>query len=448
MTFHPVMGRYLSHIGNQKADPTIPRYPDENYAREVMQLFSIGLWELNPDGSRIQVDNASVPTYSNREITEFARVFTGLWFPRRFWGSGGYTDPDHSFPMEMHPDYHDFNEKVLFLDRGLPGRPRITIPARSASAINGILDIDNAIDALFEHPNTPPFICRALFQFLVTANPSGAYVQRVQDRFVNNGSGIRGDLGAVVRAILLDPEARNTQGALQVSGFGMLKEPALRTTAIWSLDIRPRLQRRNRPGRPTRRLGLPHELALLPRGHVCRHPYPDHPGHRGHPRRPTGHAGDPGRLPCLVFPGRSRTAMIPNDAQPRHIRADMTRRQFLGESGCAAVGTISVLSTLLSLKMANRLAAADLPPAGLESTTPHQCVPVGIREQVVYSFTYLLLSRRRCRRFEDLASRAEGGCRSPFSFFRLRFITWRIHQGIQALKRIRNGRQLFIIAGA
>jgi uncharacterized protein (DUF1800 family) len=232
VTLHPCMGRYLSHIGNQKADPAIPRYPDENFAREVMQLLSIGLWEINPDGSRILIGDEPVPTYSNLEITEFARVFTGLWFPRREWAFGGWTDLDYTASMEMHEEYHDFDEKILFPDRGLPGRPQISIPARTPSAANGIQDIEDALDALFHHPNTPPFICEQVIQFLVTANPSRAYVQRVQDVFVNNGLGVRGDLAAVIRAILMDDEARNPHFAMQSPSFGKLREPVVRTVAL------------------------------------------------------------------------------------------------------------------------------------------------------------------------------------------------------------------------
>jgi len=232
VTYHPCMGRYLSHIGNQKADPGIPRYPDENFAREVMQLLSIGLWELNPDGSRIVVGIDPVPTYSNEEITVFARVFTGLWFPRREWAFGGWFDLDYTAPMEMHAEYHDFDEKILFPDRGLPGRPQVSISARAESAANGILDIEDALDALFDHPNTPPFICSQLIQFLVTANPSGAYVERVQDVFIDNGSGVRGDMGAVIRAILMDDEARNPHYAMQSPSFGKLREPVVRTVAL------------------------------------------------------------------------------------------------------------------------------------------------------------------------------------------------------------------------
>ncbi|MGV3663770.1 MAG: DUF1800 family protein [Prosthecobacter sp.] len=224
VTMHPVMGRYLSHVGNQKADPSINRYPDENYAREVMQLFSVGLWELNPDGSR-QLDEhgASIPTYSNTEITHMARVMTGFWFGQRGWMSGGWTEQDYATPMSVHADRHDFGAKTL-----LHGH---VIPARAPSTENALRDVRDAIHHLFMHPNTGVFIGRQLIQFLVTDNPSPAYVQRVGAVFANNGSGVRGDLLAVVRAILLDDEARAPVG-LQAAEFGRLKEPVIRAMAM------------------------------------------------------------------------------------------------------------------------------------------------------------------------------------------------------------------------
>lgn len=225
VTLHPVMGRYLSHIGNQKARPEINQYPDENYAREVMQLFSIGLWELNPDGTR-QLDGLGqpIPTYGNAQITEFARVFTGLWFGGQGWGQNGWTDDDSSVPMQMWAEKHDFGAKTL-----LNG---VAIPARVASAENGMRDIDDALRCLFEHPNTGPFIGRQLIQFLVTSNPSSNYVARVAAKFADDGTGKRGNLAAVVKAILLDAEARDAQWFLGAPEFGRLKEPVHRAMAI------------------------------------------------------------------------------------------------------------------------------------------------------------------------------------------------------------------------
>ncbi len=225
VTFHPVMGRYLSHLGNQKARPEINQYPDENYAREVQQLFSIGLWELNPDGTR-QLDGFGqpIPTYGNAQITEFARVFTGLWFGGQAWGNGGWSDDDSSVPMQMWAEKHDFGPKTL-----LKG---FVIPGRAPTVENGVRDVDDALRNLFEHPNTPPFISRQLIQFLVTSNPSSNYVARVAARFSNNGAGKRGDLAAVVKTILLDEEARDARWFAGAAEFGRLKEPVQRAMAI------------------------------------------------------------------------------------------------------------------------------------------------------------------------------------------------------------------------
>lgn len=225
VTLHPVMGRYLSHVGNQKARPEINQYPDENYAREVQQLFTIGLWELNPDGTR-QRDalGQPIPTYGNAQITEFARVFTGLWFGGQAWGNGGWSDDDSSVPMQMWAEKHDFGAKTLL--RG------ITIPARAPTVENGLRDVDDALRCLFEHPNTGPFVGRQLIQFLVTSNPSSNYVARIAAKFANDGNGKRGNLAAVIKAILLDEEARDPRWFLGAPEFGRLKEPVQRAMAI------------------------------------------------------------------------------------------------------------------------------------------------------------------------------------------------------------------------
>ncbi|MCP5543957.1 MAG: DUF1800 domain-containing protein [Akkermansiaceae bacterium] len=220
ITRSPAMGWYLSSAGNQKADPSIPRYPDENYAREVMQLFSIGLWELNPDGTRkLDTQGEPIPTYDNGGITEMARVFTGMYFASPYgWGGGGWEDDHYTVPMVMHADRHDFGRKEL------PGG--VVLPAREETAENAWRDIHDAIDGLVRHPNTAPFVSRQLIQFLVTDNPSPGYVSRVSSVFDDDGTGVRGNLGAVARAILLDPEAR----ALPLDPhFGKVREPAVRT---------------------------------------------------------------------------------------------------------------------------------------------------------------------------------------------------------------------------
>ena len=225
VAFHPCMGRYLSHVGNQKAKPEINQYPDENFAREVMQLFTIGLWELNPDGTR-QMDGSghNIPTYSNAEITQTARVMTGLWFGGHNWGSGGWSSEDYATPMTMHEDKHDFGTKTLV--RGA------IIPARTPSREEAIRDIQDTLRVLFDHPNCGPFICKQLIQFLVTDNPTPAYVGRISAVFANNGSGVRGDMGAVVKAILLDVEARSPASSEGSANYGRLKEPVIRAMAL------------------------------------------------------------------------------------------------------------------------------------------------------------------------------------------------------------------------
>ena len=238
VSLHPCMGFYLSHLNNPKGNPNENRRPDENYAREVQQLFSIGLYELNPDGSR-KVDDSGqfIPTYDNEDIREFAKVFTGLrggawndYFIQEAENQGETLPEEVNFgtyfglinptvPMEMFQGQHELSEKFLLQNAVLPAnRP-------------GMEDIESAIDNLFFHPNVGPFISRLLIQRLVTSNPSPEYVKRVAAVFHDNGLGIRGDLGAVVKTILLDEEARNCQALFDPIG-GKLREPILRYTHL------------------------------------------------------------------------------------------------------------------------------------------------------------------------------------------------------------------------
>ncbi len=230
VTRHPMMGRYLSHYKNRKADPAAGTRPDENYAREVMQLFSIGLYQLNADGSYI-TDGAGRPleTYTNEQITEFARVFTGFTDAsanNTGTGTGRADFPtaaqNYTEPMRMWEQQHDTGAKNLL---NYPGARKPTLPAGQS----GLQDVQDAIDNLVEHPSTAPFISRLLIQRLVTSNPSHGYVARVAAAFVNNGAGVRGDLLAVVKAILLDPEARSL-AMLTDPEHGKLREPFLRVT--------------------------------------------------------------------------------------------------------------------------------------------------------------------------------------------------------------------------
>lgn len=222
VTKHPCMGFYLSHLKNRKPEPINNRFPDENYAREVMQLFSIGLWELNQDGTRrLDTNGLPIPTYDNADITEFARVFTGLSYGPE--SQIAFLDAQQNFeaPMKMWDSFHDLDPKTLLNGEVLPERVATT------NGASGLLDLHAAIDNLFGHTNVAPFIGKQLIQRFVTSNPSTGYVARVSAAFNNNGLGVRGDMKAVIKAILLDEEARDP---VQMSNpaFGKLREPFLR----------------------------------------------------------------------------------------------------------------------------------------------------------------------------------------------------------------------------
>jgi uncharacterized protein (DUF1800 family) len=225
VTLSPMMGLYLSHLANQKEDAT-GRVPDENYAREVMQLFTIGLYELNADGT-VKLDSRREPieTYSNDDVIGLARVFTGWSWSSTIKDEASFqanrglfvTDDRALKPMELYPQFHSASAKT-FLGK--------TIPAGTP----GEESLKQALDHLFNHPNVGPFIGKQLIQRSVTSNPSPAYVGRVSAAFANNGQGVRGDMRAVWRAILLDPEARDI-AKLNDSQFGKLREPVLRLSA-------------------------------------------------------------------------------------------------------------------------------------------------------------------------------------------------------------------------
>jgi uncharacterized protein (DUF1800 family) len=215
VTLSPAMGRYLNMVNNDKANPTAGTHPNENYARELLQLFSIGLVKLAPDGTVVTDGSGQpVPTYDQSVVDGFAAVFTGWTYPT----VAGATQKTHNPAyyrgvMVAVQSNHDVTLKTL-----LDGA---TLPAGQSAA----QDLSGALDLLFNHPNLGPFIGKQLIQFLVTSNPSAAYVARVSAAFANNGSGVRGDVQAVVKAILLDPEAR---GPVQSgTSYGKLREPAL-----------------------------------------------------------------------------------------------------------------------------------------------------------------------------------------------------------------------------
>lgn len=244
VTLHPAMGVYLDMLGSSL------EVPNENYARELLQLFSIGTVMLGPDGTpQHDAQGNTIPTYTEQVVQGFAKAFTGWhfagqdmatpwkfywpderwtlpmepWTARRCpqdgrWPAGSTTDwcvPANA--AKSFPPPHDTGPKTLLQ---YPGAPFATLPAGQTPQ----QDLESAMENIFHHPNVGPFIARQLIQRLVTSNPSPAYVQRVATRFGDNGAGVRGDMKAVVRAILLDTEARDATVAAGDT-FGKLREP-------------------------------------------------------------------------------------------------------------------------------------------------------------------------------------------------------------------------------
>ncbi len=226
VTLSPGMGNYLDMARSTRNNP------NENYAREILQLFAVGLFELNQDGTlRLDANNEPIPTYTQDTVNNFTRVFTGWTFcntqgatcPNFVLGTQKYRDP----MVISNTNIHDIAAKTLF---NYPGAPNPSIPACtpspcSAAAIQTYAanSLTQALDNIFNHPNVGPFVSKIMIQHLVTSDPTPAYVGRVAARFNNNGFGVRGDMRAVVRAILLDPEAR---GDIKTDpNYGKLREP-------------------------------------------------------------------------------------------------------------------------------------------------------------------------------------------------------------------------------
>lgn len=220
VTLHPAMGEFLSMLGNRKPDPLNNIRPDENFAREALQLFSVGLVELNPDGSQV-LDPAgqTLPTFDQEVIEGFAHVYTGWHFADApDFLRARPTIENQTQPMQLYADFHDEGQKLLL------GAEII------AAGQGGEADLAQALDNIFNHPNVAPFVSYRLIQRLVTSNPTSQYIGRISAVFNDNGDGVRGDLGAVVAAILLDPEARESNlGETE----GKLKEPLLRYTQLF-----------------------------------------------------------------------------------------------------------------------------------------------------------------------------------------------------------------------
>jgi uncharacterized protein (DUF1800 family) len=225
VSLHPLMGLYLTHLRNQKPNLTTGRIPDQNYARESMQLFSIGLIKLRIDGTPDTAGGAVQETYGPADVAGLSNVFTGFSWAcpaapaASCFNNGvnnGVSDPDRHFkPMIAYPQYHSTDPKTFL---------GVTIPAQSTP--DPALSLRMALDTLANHPNVGPFIGKQLIQRLVSSNPSPAYVQAVAEAFNNNGAGVRGDMKAVIRAVLLHPEARQI-----TSASGKVREPVLRLSA-------------------------------------------------------------------------------------------------------------------------------------------------------------------------------------------------------------------------
>ena len=207
------MGVYLTYRGNVKANAATGSQPDENYARELMQLFTVGLQLLNPDGSVQTSNGVALETYSQDDVSGLARVWTGWDFDTTGY-VGGYLPEVVKRPMIQMANRYETGSKSFL---------GVTIPAGTTAANS----LKIALDAVFNHPNTAPFVSKQLIQRLVTSNPSPAYVQRISSVFANNGAGVRGDLKAVIKAILIDSEARDME-RVSMPSAGRLREPMVR----------------------------------------------------------------------------------------------------------------------------------------------------------------------------------------------------------------------------
>ena len=233
VALHPMMGIYLSHLKNQKEDATTGRVPDLNFAREITQLFTIGQYKLNTDGTVVTgSDGAAAAAYTSADLSGMSQVFTGWSYyagpqltdrtNRRFFGSDANVERDWR-PMQ---DYNQYAANTDFHSISAKTFLGVTIPAQTLTTADTKGDLKIVLDTLFNHPNVGPFIGRQLIQRLVTSNPSAAYVGRVAAAFNDNGSGVRGDMKAVWKAILLDSEARTANTASTTAG--KVREPVVR----------------------------------------------------------------------------------------------------------------------------------------------------------------------------------------------------------------------------
>jgi uncharacterized protein (DUF1800 family) len=224
VTLSPAMGHWLDMVNNDKPNTSKGDHANENYARELMQLFTIGTAQLNPDGSA-QLDSSGnpIPTYTQDTVEAFARAYTGWTYPL----TPGSTQQKHNPPYWTGPmvavdSNHDTDPKQLLQ------YPNVNNGGLLPGGQSSAQDLKGALDNIFNHPNVGPFVSRELIQHLVTSNPSPAYIQRVSNIFADNGSSVRGDMKSVITAILLDPEARRGDDpATAVPTDGHLQEPIL-----------------------------------------------------------------------------------------------------------------------------------------------------------------------------------------------------------------------------
>jgi uncharacterized protein (DUF1800 family) len=219
VTLNPGMGDYLDMVHNDKPNPQRNTEPNENYAREIMQLFTIGLYKLNQDGSQqLDSNGQPIPTYGQDVVEGYAHVFTGWYWYQTGTPTWNFAPPEYRHPMIAFPSHHDTGAKTL-----LNG---VTLPAGQTQA----QDLQNGLDLIFNHPNVGPFIAQRLIQHLVMSNPSPGYISRVAGVFANNGRSVRGDMKAVIQAVLLDPEARTLTGS---NSYGHEREPLVRLANLY-----------------------------------------------------------------------------------------------------------------------------------------------------------------------------------------------------------------------
>jgi len=219
VTLNPAMGDFLDMVHNDKPNPARNTEPNENYAREIMQLFTIGLYLLNQDGSQFLDPNGQpIPTYDQDAVEGNAHVFTGWYWYQTGTPTWSYAPANYRQPMMEFPAHHDTGAKKI-----LNG---VILPAGQTQD----QDLQQCLDTIFNHPNVGPFVARRLIQHLVTSNPSPGYIARVAAAFNNNGSGIRGDMQVVLRAILLDSEARTLSVS---SSYGHEREPMIRLANVF-----------------------------------------------------------------------------------------------------------------------------------------------------------------------------------------------------------------------